>query len=65
MRFWNRTSRKIKKSVDKFKRYDIIYLETREEKKMRKLVYISESGKKTGSMNTAKSWKENYTIKEE
>lgn len=30
---------------------------------MRKLVYISESGKETGSMNTAKSWKENFTIK--
>ena len=30
---------------------------------MRKLVYISESGKETGSWEIAKAWKENYTIR--
>ena len=30
---------------------------------MRKLVYVSETGKETGRMNTAKNWKENYTVR--
>ncbi len=30
---------------------------------MRKLVYVSETGKETGSMNTAKNWKEKYTVR--
>lgn len=30
---------------------------------MRKLVYVSETGKETGSWKIAKSWKEKYTIR--
>lgn len=30
---------------------------------MRKLVYVSETGKETGSWDTAKSWGERYSIR--